>query len=208
MAFQLVVIGTSLGGLNALKLLLGRLPTSFPVAVVVVQHRHKDSDHVLSSFLQQHIILPLKEVEDKDLLVPGQIYLAPPDYHLLVDGDYLALSTDEPVWFARPSIDVLFESAADCYGSKVIGVILTGANHDGAHGLAQIKAAGGVAIVQDPTTAECQIMPQAAIAATPVDAVLPLPEIAPYLIELCTATFPATTAAGRMRDMEGSGYEG
>ena len=186
MAFDIVVIGTSMGGLSALQVVLSGLSSDFPIAVAVVQHRHKESGTILSQFLQQQITLPLKEAEDKDLLRPGQIYLAPSDYHLLVEPGYFSLSTDEPVSYARPSIDVLFESAADMYGERTIGVILTGANHDGARGLACIKAAGGRAIVQDPSSAENKVMPEAAIAATTVDRILPLSEIAPYLMHLCS----------------------
>lgn len=184
MRFEVLVIGTSLGGFSALKVLLGGLTKSFPLAIAVVQHRHKDSGDLMSSSMQQHIKLPIHEAEDKDELLPGHIYLAPADYHLLLNQSYLTLSVDEPVCFARPSIDVLFESAADAYTHRTIGIILTGANRDGTKGLARIKACGGLTIVQDPATAETSIMPQAAIATTEVDAILPLPEIAPYLVNL------------------------
>ncbi len=182
--FKLVVIGTSLGGLSALKVLLGGLTKAFPPAIAVVQHRHKESGNVLSEFMQQYTSLTVRDVEDKDELLPGSVYLAPADYHLLVEPGYLTLSIDEPICYARPSIDVLFESAADAYMNRTIGIILTGANHDGAKGLARIKACGGLAIVQDPATAEMSVMPQAALAATAVDAVLPLSDIAPYLVNL------------------------
>ncbi|NJN92448.1 MAG: chemotaxis protein CheB [Leptolyngbyaceae cyanobacterium RM2_2_4] len=183
--FKLVVIGTSLGGLSALKLLLAELPDDFPAAIAVVQHRHRDSEDRMSSFLRPYIALPIKEVVDKDDLLPGTVYVAPADYHLLVEAGYFTLSTDEPVSYARPSIDVLFESAADVYGEFVIGVILTGANQDGAKGLAAIKAQGGSTIVQEPSTAESATMPEAAIATAVVDWVLPLSEIAPHLTNLC-----------------------
>lgn len=185
MPFAIVVVGTSLGGLSALKVLLAGLDRGFPLAVAIVQHRHKDSEPALLDCLQKYGKLPIKEVEDKDELRPGQIYLAPADYHLLVESGYFSLSTDQPVYFARPSIDVLFESAADVYKEQAIGVLLTGANQDGAQGLAKIKANGGLAIVQDPHTAESSIMPQSAINTTSVDAILPLSEIAPYLMNLC-----------------------
>lgn len=186
MSFEIVVIGTSLGGLAALKVILEGLTKEFPLAIAIAQHRHKDSDYTLSQFLQRHVALPIQDVEDKTLIHAGHIYLAPSDYHLLVESDYFSLSTDEPVSFARPSIDVLFESAADAYGDRTIGIILTGANHDGAKGLARIKAMGGYAIVQDPTSAEISTMPQAAIAATPVDQILPLAAIASHLMHLCS----------------------
>ncbi|MBW4470458.1 MAG: chemotaxis protein CheB [Stenomitos rutilans HA7619-LM2] len=184
MPFELVVIGTSLGGFSALKALLGALKSPFPLAIAIVQHRHKESGTLMSGYMQQYTTLPIHEAEDKDELLPGHVYLAPADYHLLVERGHLTLSVDDPVCFARPSIDVLFESAADTYGKRVIGIILTGANRDGTNGLARIKAKGGVAIVQDPVTAEIGMMPQLAIAKTAVDAILPLPEIAPYLVHL------------------------
>ncbi|MEP0871121.1 chemotaxis protein CheB [Trichocoleus desertorum AS-A10] len=184
--FELVVVGTSLGGLSALELLLKKLPVTFPAAIAIVQHRHKDSDTSLSQFLQSCSVLPLKDAEDKEAIVPGQVYLAPADYHLLVeDVGRFALSTEMPVSYARPSIDVLFESAADAYGARGIGVILTGSGRDGAQGLARIKARGGLAIVQDPKTSESRMMPEAAIATTAVDWILPLADIAPRLIHLC-----------------------
>lgn len=182
--FQLLVIGTSLGGLSALQVLLSSLPAEFPLAVAIVQHRHRDSETSLAEFLQRYSALPVREVEDKDQIQTGHIYLAPADYHLLVEWGYFTLSIDEPVLFARPSIDVLFESAAEAYRSSTIGLILTGANQDGARGLARIKACGGWTIVQTPATAECPMMPAAAIAASSVDRILPLAKIAPYLIEL------------------------
>ncbi len=196
MAFDLVVVGTSLGGLHALEVLLAGLPKSFPAAMVIVQHRHKDSEYTLSALLQQHTSLPLIEPEDKEVILPGHLYLAPADYHLLIEAPddddrsasqqlpYFTLSTDAPVEYARPSIDVLFHSAADAYAQKVIGVILTGSNQDGVQGLAQIKARGGLAVVQAPATAESPTMPKAAINAVAVDWILSLVEIAPFVATL------------------------
>lgn len=184
--FELVVVGTSLGGLSALEILLKGLPRSFPASVAIVQHRHKDSNARLSEFLQSFSLLPLQDAVDKSAIVPGHVYLAPADYHLLVESvGRFALSTDMPVSYARPSIDVLFESAADAYGRHTIGVILTGSGRDGAAGLARIKAQGGLTLVQEPQTAESQMMPKAAIATTAVDWILPLADIAPRLIHLC-----------------------
>ncbi|MBD2088534.1 chemotaxis protein CheB [Microcoleus sp. FACHB-1515] len=182
MTVKLVVIGASLGGFSALKLILGKLPPAFSVPIAIVQHRHKESQTTLASYLQPLIPLPIREVEDKDEIAPGTIYLAPADYHLLVEFGYFTLTTDEPVCYARPSIDVLFESAADAYGDRVIGIILTGANQDGAQGAAAIKTKGGRVIVQDPSTAESPVMPDAAIAATQVDAIVPLTAIASTLL--------------------------
>ncbi len=183
--FELVVVGTSLGGLYALEVLLSGLSKSFPLSMAVVQHRHKDSDNKLGAFLQRHSALPLKEAEDKAVILPGRVYLAPADYHLLVEPGRLALSTEAPVLYARPSIDVLFESAADAYGERLIGVILSGASHDGAQGLAKIKACGGLAVVQEPATAQSRTMPEAAIATVAVDSILMLEDIAPLLVKVC-----------------------
>lgn len=185
MAYELVAIGTSLGGLSALKTLLKSLPREFPAAIAVVQHRHKESDEALSSFLQQFTVLPVHEVEDKERIRPGNVYFAPADYHLLIESGYFSLSVDEPVCYARPSIDVLLESAADAYAERAIGILLTGANQDGVRGLSILKAQGGMTIVQDPNTAESPILPGAAIAAMDVDVVLPLSQIASHLIHLC-----------------------
>ena len=120
---ELIAIGTSWGGLNALEIMLSGLPKNFPLPIVVVQHRHKSSDRTLSDLLNNHSNLPVVEVEDKDAIAPGYVYLAPANYHLLVEPGIFSLSTDDPVCYARPSIDVLFESAADAYGASVIGVI-------------------------------------------------------------------------------------
>ena len=185
MSFEIVVIGTSYGGLSALQVLLPALARDFPLPVVVVQHRGKDSDG-LCDFLRKRSALPLTEPNDKEAIAPGRVYLAPHDYHLLVERDGFALSTEAPVGYARPSVNVLFESAADVYREHTVGVILTGANTDGARGLARIKSYGGFAVVEDPASAESRGMPEAAIAAaTEVDATLPLREIAPFLNQLC-----------------------
>lgn len=185
MAFEIVVIGASYGGLAALQMLLPELSPEFPLPVVVVQHRKKDGDDGLCEYLKKRSRLPLIEPDDKERVEPGQVYLAPRDYHLLVEKSIFALSTESPVAFARPSIDVLFESAADVYRDRCIGVILTGANRDGASGLAKIKSFGGLTVVQDPRSAESRVMPEAAIAAAPVDRILPLAEIAHFLNKLC-----------------------
>jgi two-component system chemotaxis response regulator CheB len=183
-----VVIGTSAGGLAALQVLLPGLPQDFPWPVILVQHRGREAGSGLCDFLQKSSGLPVLEPEDKETIAPGRVYLAPRDYHLLIEGRHFALSTDAPVCYARPSIDVLFESAADAYGKGVIGVILTGKNRDGARGLAAIKGGGGLAVIEDPATAESREMPEAALAATVADRVLPLAEIAPCLNDLCAAT--------------------
>lgn len=185
MAFEIVLIGASYGGLAALQTVLPELSTDFPLPVVVVQHRKKDGDDGLCEYLRKRSCLPLVEPDDKEKVEPGHVYLAPRDYHLLIEESIFALSTESPVGFARPSIDVTFSSAADVYRERAIGLILTGANADGARGLARIKALGGLALVQDPQSAESRAMPEAAIAATRVDSILKLTEIAPFLNELC-----------------------
>lgn len=186
MPFSLVVIGTSLGGLSALRIMLEGLPEQFPAAIAIVQHRDRRSGETLSRSLQQESRLPILEVEDKEPICPGCVYLAPADYHLLVEPGQFSLSVDPPVSFAKPSIDVLFESAAEIYQSKAIGVVLTGANQDGAQGLAKIKKRGGFTIVQDPRTAECASMPEAAISISEVDRILPLKKIPRLLVHLCS----------------------
>ena len=182
---QIIVIGTSLGGLNALLMLLRRLPPTLTVPIAIVQHRSSGDEGGLVTLLSQDSRLKVVDAEDKMAMAPGHAYLAPADYHMLVERDgTLSLSTDPPVRSARPSIDVLFESAAQAFGPNAIGVVLTGASADGADGLRLIKEKGGLAIVEDPATAECAIMPAAALAAAPVASVLPLKHIPDYLTAL------------------------
>jgi two-component system chemotaxis response regulator CheB len=184
--YELIVIGASWGGLEALSRLLGRLHDDVRQPIVVAQHRSADSkDMLLGRLLQHHTRRVVTDPDDKTPLERDHVYLGPPDYHVLVENGHLALSTDAPVQFARPSIDVLFQSAADAYGVGAIGIVLTGANADGAEGLARIKARGGVAIVQDPATSKRRTMPDAALAATVADAVLPLDEIPAFVFGLC-----------------------
>lgn len=188
MAFELVVVGASLGGLHALEVLLAGLPKGFPLPVAVVLHRTAEEEPSTAGHLQRHCSLPVRDAEDKEGIMPGQVYLAPPDYHLLVERGSLALSTEAPVQHARPSIDALFQSAADAYGEGAIAVVLTGASEDGAHGAARIKECGGVVVVEDPAAAESPIMPKAAIAATDAARVLPLAEIGPFLVKCSRPT--------------------
>lgn len=188
----MIVIGGSLGSMAALRTILKSLPASFTLPIAVVLHRHKDSDDSLISILQRDIALQVREVVDKDPIEAGLVHVGPSDYHLLVERMYYSLSTDEPVQFARPSIDVLFESTAGIYAARSIAVVLTGANHDGAQGAREIRRSGGTVIVQDPQTAECAVMPEAAIQAVP-DALIRRPEdIGRLLIEIasnCPASF-------------------
>ena len=184
MSYDLIVAGASLGGFDALAVMLGALPEAYPLPLVVVQHRSVDSEDLLPLLLGRACRLPIVEVEDKQPILPGTIYLAPANYHLLVERDHFALSVDERVQYARPSIDVLFESAADAYRDTLVAILLSGSNEDGANGIARVKARGGLTIVQDPASAESARMPAAAIAASPIDHVLPLAEIAPFLNDL------------------------
>jgi two-component system, chemotaxis family, protein-glutamate methylesterase/glutaminase len=184
MPYSVVAVGTSWGGLAALTKLLGDLPTDFKIPVVVVQHRSKDSERLLVHLLQDATELTVCEIEDKDPLTQGTVHVAPANYHVLIEDGYCSLTIEEPVRFSRPSIDVMFSSAADTYGSAAIGVVLTGANEDGARGLAHIVKRGGLALVQDPKTAEIPIMPEAAIRAVPTGEVLPLDALAPRLVGL------------------------
>jgi two-component system, chemotaxis family, protein-glutamate methylesterase/glutaminase len=183
---ELVAIGASWGGLDALRSVLQPLPASFPAATVVVQHRSPESQPgAFCELLGAVTRLAVEDARDKQPLEPGHVYLAPADYHVLVEDDHLALSTEGPVAFARPSIDLLFESAAEARRAGCVGVVLTGANHDGAEGLARIVELGGAAIVQDPAGAVRAEMPRAALAAVPSALVVPLEGIPQLLLELC-----------------------
>ena len=189
--FRLIVIGCSLGGMHALVKVIGELPASFPVPIAVVQHRYRTSNESLPAYFRRHAHLAVVDADDKQWIRPGSVYLAPANYHLLVEEGEFSLSVDAAVAFSRPSIDVLFESAADAYRDALIGVVLTGANADGARGAARIKHRGGLVIVQDPATAEAKEMPSAAIAGAAVDRILPLDRIGPFLVELCSAPAPS-----------------
>lgn len=183
---QLVAFGTSLGGLKALMAVFTSLPPAFRVPIVAVQHRGTDgSGQTLASVLQEYTPLTVVEADDKMSIEPGSVYLAPADYHLMVEAPgRLALSTDSPVRSARPSIDVLFETAAEAYGPNLLAVLLTGASADGAEGVAAVKARGGRVIVQDPASAESSVMPSAGIAAAQVDYIVPLEQISHYVASL------------------------
>jgi len=178
---DIIVVGVSLGGLRAVGAILAELPEAFLVPIVIVQHRQAESEGRLVDLLQQHTTLRVREAEDKEDIAGGNVYLAPSDYHLLIEPGRFALSTEAPVCCARPSIDVLFESAADSYKDRVLGVILTGASADGAKGAACIDRAGGLVVVQAPETAESRIMPEAVIRSTPTARVLPPVEIVSFL---------------------------
>jgi two-component system, chemotaxis family, protein-glutamate methylesterase/glutaminase len=184
--YDVVVIGASWGGLRALEEVFTGLPEDFPTPIVVAQHRDDDSDdELLSRLLSRYTPLHVADADDKARLEAGTILLAPPGYHVLVTEGCVELNVDEPVQFARPSIDVLFETAADAYGPRTLGVLLTGANADGANGLLEIQRRGGRTIVQDPATAERPEMPRAALDVMTPDAVAGLDEIAGLLCEAC-----------------------
>jgi two-component system, chemotaxis family, protein-glutamate methylesterase/glutaminase len=183
--FECVAIGASAGGLQALRTLLSGLPAAFPIPIVIVQHVGPRGDFYLSEVLDRATAIAVKEAEDKELMHSQTAYVAPAGYHLLVERDgTLSLSVDEKVNFCRPAIDPLFESAADAFGQGLIGIVLTGANADGAKGLVRIKEKGGYAIVQDPRSAESPCMPQAAIEAVRVDKVLDLDDVSSFLAGL------------------------
>jgi two-component system, chemotaxis family, protein-glutamate methylesterase/glutaminase len=197
--YGLIVVGASWGGLHAVGRLLETLPAELDVPIAIAQHRGPDPRATsLAELLEKSAARPVRDATDKEPVERGVVYLAPPDYHLLVEPGRFSLSTDARVNFARPSVDVLFQTAADAYGPTAIGIILTGANEDGAAGLARIKEAGGVAIVQDPRTAERAQMPEAALEATSADVVLPLDEMAPFLRGLClgVTAVPAAVPQG------------
>jgi two-component system chemotaxis response regulator CheB len=182
-----VVVGASWGGLHALRTVLGRLPSDLGAAVVVVQHRAADSQASrLRDLLAIATDLQVSDIEDKDPLEQSHVHLAPPGFHTLVEADHLSLSVEAAVEFSRPSIDVLFTTAAESHRGRCVGVVLTGANADGAAGLARIVDLGGAAIVQDPETAERPEMPRAALKAVPSARVAPLEEIGPHVAELCS----------------------
>ena len=177
-----VVIGTSAGGVEALSKLLPALPAGLHAAVFVVIHLPRERPSLLVDVFQPRCAVTVREAQDKEPVSPGTVYFAPPDYHLLIDdGPQLALSSDELVHFSRPSIDVLFESAADVYGDRLLGIILTGASEDGAAGLEAVHRAGGWTVAQQPESALVPLMVESAIKRSPVDFVLPIDQIARLL---------------------------
>jgi two-component system chemotaxis response regulator CheB len=183
---KIVTIGCSFGGLYALMELLGALTTDFPAPIVIVQHRSNDDrdETRLAHVLGRYSALPVKDADHDERIARSHVYLAPADYHVLVDGGRFELTVDEVVMYSRPSVDVLFESAARAYGAGVVGVLLTGYGHDGTAGMCAIRKAGGVTIAEDPESALQGAMPRHAIEAGGVSEVLPLDAIAPRLLEL------------------------
>jgi len=177
-----VVIGASAGGVEALEVLLPALPATLRPSVFIVLHLPRERPSLLVEIFARRCARPVREADDKEPVEPGTVYFAPPDYHMLLEKNrQIALSADEPVHFSRPSIDVLFESAAEVYGERLLGVILTGANRDGAAGLQAVHQAGGVTVVQQPNSAKVPVMVVSALRRGPVDFVLSLPKIAQLL---------------------------
>ncbi|GES45887.1 chemotaxis protein CheB [Rhizobium dioscoreae] len=180
--YEAVVIGASAGGVEALSVILPFIPETFSLPIVVVVHVPPDRRSIMADLFRAKCVLSVTEAEDKQPLVGGTIYFAPPDYHLLIETEgSLALSNEEPILFSRPSIDVLFESAADAYGSRLIAIVLTGANTDGAKGLRAVVDAGGTAIVQNPDNATAAAMPMAAISMVPEAYIMQLSAIREFL---------------------------
>ncbi len=185
--YKAIVIGVSAGGLKAVKTILPHLPSDFECPVIIVMHRQADSDDYVERHLDNECDIHIKQADEKEDIKNGVVFFAPPNYHLLVEEDNtFSLTVEGVVNYSRPSIDVLFESAAYVYGQGLIGIVLTGANSDGSQGLKIIKESGGLTIVQDPGTAEFDDMPRAAITAVGPDYVLPLEEIGPFLKKLET----------------------
>ena len=182
---EAVVMGASAGGLHALLAVLKDLPAGFRLPVIVVLHLPEGRDSQLAEIFQYRLPIPVREAADKEAIAPGTLYFAGPGYHLSVETDRsFSLSSEEPVHYSRPSIDVLMESAADAYGASLAGILLTGANEDGAAGLARIQQQGGLTVVQDPAEAEATTMPRAAIRKCRPDAILTLAAIGELLLQL------------------------
>jgi two-component system, chemotaxis family, protein-glutamate methylesterase/glutaminase len=183
--YDTIVIGTSAGGLIALLKIVQELPATFLLSIIIVQHRLRSGEHLLETLLQSRCLLPIKQADEKEKIMPGHIYTAPPGYHLMIEKDYtFSLSCDEESRTSVPSIDVLFETAAEAYGKKLVGILLTGASNDGTSGIKTIAEHGGATVVQDPKTAEFALMPASAIASGMVQKILSLEQIIELLISL------------------------
>lgn len=185
---QAIVIGASAGGIKALLSLLGALPANFPVPIVIVVHMPGTRESRLVNVFQYHMAIKVTTAEDKDRILPGHVYFAGPSYHLSIERDRsFSISCEEPVHYSRPSIDILMLSAADTYGDSLVGILLTGANQDGAEGMARIHEVGGLTIIQDPQEAEIATMPQSALNLFTPDFILPLREIQKliFTLEIC-----------------------
>jgi len=180
-----IVVGASAGGVEALLTIFRPLPAGFGLPIIAVLHVPDERRSHLAEVFRANLNIPVKEADDKESIVGGTLYFAAPGYHLSVEEDRsLSLSQEERVFHSRPSIDILFESAADAYDARLAGVLLTGANNDGARGMARIKEYGGLTVVQDPALALARTMPDAALALSTPDFLLPLPDISLLLVEL------------------------
>lgn len=185
MKYRAIVIGASAGGMDAIKSILMPLQEGFSAPILIVQHLSPHSDGYMAKYLNELCKINVKEADEKEKILPGNAYIAPANYHLLIEKDEtVSLTVDPKVNYSRPSIDILFESAAEVYENELIGIILTGGNGDGSKGLKKIKEFGGLTIVQDPSTAEVDFMPKAAIKASEVDYILSLNKISNKLIKL------------------------
>lgn len=183
--FECVIIGASWGGIEAVGSILEKLPEAFPLPIIVVLHQHRKSGAHIPEIFSRKCVLRVKEAEEKEKLSPQTVYIAPANYHLLIEkGGTLSLSIEKPVNYSRPSIDVSFISAAQAYRDALIGILLTGANHDGSEGVVHIKRYGGLAIIEDPDTAKVDTMPRSALSRTKVDQVLNLADIPDYLLAI------------------------
>lgn len=181
---KLVIIGASAGGINAVRQVVSRLPQNFPAPIVVIQHMNSFMNMFFIDFLNSHSSLKVKEANHMELLLPGRVYYAPPNYHVLLEEGRILLNADQKVNYSRPSIDVFFESAAFEEKENLIGVVLSGANQDGSYGLSLIKACGGTCIIQDPESAESSEMPRSAQKKIEPEKVFPLDDIAEELVRL------------------------
>lgn len=191
MFYEAIVMGVSAGGLATLSAILRGLPDRYPLPVIIIQHRSKEERNLLEEVLQSRCTIPIRQAEEKERIAAGAVYFAPPDYHLLIGEDRrFVLTYDEPVHFSRPSIDLLFETAAEAYEDKLVGIILTGASKDGAEGIHAISHAGGYTIAQDPKEAPYPLMPRAAIATGSVRSILTSDEIGRFLLKIGQQSLP------------------
>ena len=185
MKYETIVIGVSSGGMNVMKIMFSLLPKDFNTPIIIVQHISPRSDNKWIKLLNEKSNLPIKEADEKEKIEKGNVYIAPPNYHLLIEKNKtFSLTIDERVNFARPSIDVLFDSAAEAYENKLIGIVLTGSNNDGTNGIKRIQEYGGLTIIQNPETAESAYMPKSAIVAIQPDYILSIEEIIKLLIKI------------------------
>lgn len=185
MKYEAIVIGASAGGFNAYTQIISALPPDFPLPLMLVQHCMESENSYLATHLNNHCKLEVVEVTDKQKIEPGYVYVCPPGYHLLIESKHhMALSLEPPLNYSRPSIDLLFESAANVYHDKLICILLTGASNDGTSGMKYVHELGGLCVVQDPRTADAQTMPQSAINCIPVNYILPLSDIGNWIAAL------------------------